>query len=163
MTEAQIWIYMLKKTREQTLSLLNKLSDCDLDADYLIDGKKVNTIRWIAAHLAVSANFLLLHTTGGDRLKLPWARAYGLGGQGLPKEEAPNLNEILAALSEIQDRAETHLQSLTEAEFDAPTTTGTNFGGEDSVRAIVAHHIRHENSHAGQLGLICKALGKPTI
>jgi uncharacterized damage-inducible protein DinB len=86
-----------------------------------------------------------------------------LGGQGLPKEEAPNLNEIIAALAEIQDRAETHLQSFTETEFDAPTTTGTNFGGEDSVRAIVAHHIRHENSHAGQLGLICKALGKPTI
>lgn len=163
MTEAQTWIFMLKKTREQSLFLLNKLSDCDLDTNFHIDDKKVNSIRWVAAHMAVSANFLLLHTTGGDRIKLPWARAYGLGGQGLPKDEAPQLDEILAALDEIQNRAEVHFQSFTELDFDAPTATGTNFGGEDSIRSIVAHHIRHENSHAGQLGLICKALGKPTI
>jgi len=163
MTEAQTWVFMLQKTREQTLGYLDKLSGENLHRSYHLEGSTMNSVFWIAAHLAVSANFLLLHATGAERLKLPWARAYGLGGNGLPESEAPPISEVMEALNEIQIKAEKFLSPLTELDLSQPTATGTNFGGEDSIRAIIAHHIRHENAHAGQLGLICKALGKPTI
>jgi uncharacterized damage-inducible protein DinB len=163
MTEAQTWIYMLQKTREQTLGYLTKLSEENLHQPFQLEGCRINSIFWISAHLAVSANFLLLHTTGAERVKLPWARAYGLGGNGLPENEAPPIAEVLEALNEIQKRAESFIGPMTDTDFAKPTVTGTNFGGEDSLRSIISHHIRHENAHAGQLGLICKALGKPTI
>lgn len=154
---------MLQKTREQTLGYLQKLEKDNPHQSFHLAGCPINSILWIAAHLAVSANFLLLHSTGAERLKLTWSRAYGLGGQGLPIEEAPTMKDIFDALHEIQSRAEIHIAALSDSDLSKPTTTGVNFGGEDSLRGIIAHHIRHENSHSGQLGLICKALGKPTI
>jgi len=163
MTEAQIWIFMLQKTRAQTLGYLNKLEGENPHARYQLNGCTINSILWLTAHLAVSANFLLLHSTGAERMKLSWARAYGLGGFGLPEHEAPSIPETMQALAEIQQKAEQFISLLSETDFSGPTKTGMNFGGEDTLRSIIAHHIRHENAHAGQLGLICKALGKQTI
>ena len=163
MTESQTWILMLQKTREQTLGYLSKLKEEKLHQTFNLQGSSMNSILWIAAHLAVSANFLLLHSTGAERLKLAWSRAYGIGGKGLTENEAPSFAEILEALNEIQNRAQMHISTLTDSDFCKPSSSGLDFGGEDSIRAIIAHHIRHENAHAGQLALICKALGKPTI
>ncbi len=163
MSEQEVLNLLLKQTREQSLNYFHKIPTENLHGRLHLEGKALNSPFWILAHLAVSSNFLLLHATGGDRLKLPWARQFGLGSTVPAPEDCPPLQEVLDALAEIQTRALAHIAAMSSEELSLPTTTGTAFGGVDTRRHIIGHCIRHEASHAGHLAWLAKAWGAALI
>lgn len=162
-TETQTLVETLELSRDLTNYFIKKLDGKDVYKTFEVEEKKLNSILWLIAHITVSENWLLLVCTGGERVKIPWARQFGLGSQVPNKEDYPPVNEILDMFHKVHQTAITYVATLTDEDLSKPTTNGVTFGGEDSVRAIIKHAIRHESSHAGQLGWLCKLFDVKTI
>lgn len=163
--EAQVLADMFALTRASSMAAIEQLreSDCDLHQVFEVAGKPMNSAFWILAHLAVSENFLMLHATGGERVRIPWARNFGLGSTPLLPDACPPLEEVLEIMQTVHERSQAHVRQLTAEQLGAPTVTGTDFGGKDEIRSVIMHAIRHEGMHAGHLGWICKWQGLKTI
>ncbi len=162
-TEVKTLAHVLDSTRQLSLFYWNKLSDKDIFQTFDYSGAQLNNAYWIMAHLAVTENFLVLRSTGGEMIKFSWAKLFGLGATIPSKEECPPLNEMLETLHLVHKKSMEHLLGLTDDDLSKPTITGAKFGGEDSYRAIITHAIRHEGAHAGHLGWLCKLHGIKTI
>lgn len=162
-TETQTLVETIEMSRDLSNYFIKKLEDQDLYKVFEVEGKELNSALWIMAHLAVSQNWLLLVCTGGDRVKIPWARQFGLGSEIPGKEDYPPIEEIKSTMEQVHNTAISHISNLSDEDLSKPTTNGTAFGGEDSIRAIIKHCARHESSHAGQLGWLCKLFGVKTV
>ncbi|MCB9361003.1 MAG: DinB family protein [Flavobacteriales bacterium] len=162
-SEIEVLIETLEMSRDLTKYYLNKLEGQDKYKVFEIEGKQLNSILWLVAHITVSENWLLLVCTGGERVKIPWARQFGLGSEIPKKENYPDAKEIMEMFDKVHTTAISYLNTLTEDDLAKPTTNGVNFGGEDSVRAIIKHAARHESTHAGHLGWLCKLFDVKTI
>jgi len=163
MTKAEQIALILDKTRETTLGYFTMLKDAHVHRRMNAEGTSINSPFWTLAHLAVSENFLCLHAIGGPRIKLAWARDFGLGSVPLPPEKCPPVEEIIDRAAEVHKTACDFISGLTDAELSAPTKTGTTFGGEDRVDSLIIHAIRHEGIHSGHLGLMVRVWVGPTI
>ena len=85
-------------------------------------------------------------------------------GSEIPKkEDCPPFEEVLSYFKEVHEKAITHISQLTDNDLAKPTTNGIDFGGEDSIRAIIKHSIRHEGVHTGHLSWLCKLFGLKTL
>ena len=142
---------------------LNILKDTDPHRVFEIEDHKLNNMFWIIAHLSVTENFLLLRCTGGEVVKIPWARQFGLGSVPIPASECPPLDEVKNMFAEVHAKAIKHVATLDEAKLDEVNPVGFEFDNEKSVRAMIVHAIRHEGTHAGHLGWLCKLNGIKTI
>lgn len=162
-TETQTLVETLELSRDLTKFYLKKLKGQDVYKTFEIEGKELNSILWLIAHITVSENWLLLVCTGGERVKIPWARQFGLGSEIPSKEDYPPAEEILDMFNKVHETAINYVSTLTDEDLAKPTTNGVTFGGEDSVRAIIKHAIRHECTHAGHLSWLCKLFGVKTI
>lgn len=162
-SETQTLVEMLELSRELTKFYLSHLKGKDEHKIFEIDGKQFNSISWLIAHITISENWLLLVCTGGEHVKIPWARQYGLGSIPPKKEDAPSFEEILKYFKEVHQTAINHISKLTDEDLSKPTANGIDFGGEDSVRAIIKHTVRHECAHAGHLSWLCKLFDVKTI
>ncbi len=162
-TETQTLVETLELSRELTNFYLKKLEGQDVYKSFEIEGKQLNSILWLVAHMTVSENWLLLVCTGGEHVKIPWARQFGLGSEIPAKEDYPPVDEIMNTFYEVHKKAMAYVSTLTDEDLSQPTTNGITFGGEDSKRAIIKHAVRHECSHAGHLGWLCKLFGVETI
>ncbi len=161
-TEAQVLAHMMDRTRQYTLQYFNVLKDQDLHHQFVCEGKTLNTAYWLMAHLATTQNGLLLRCTGGPFEKFSWAKHYTVGGAGLPAEERPPFAEILAMFHEVHARSMAHLPTLTPELLEGPNISGmTAFG--TTTRDVITHAIRHEGSHIGHLGWLCKLYGLKTM
>jgi hypothetical protein len=162
-TEVKTLAQVLDSTRQLSLFYWNKLSDKDVFKTFECNGVQLNNAYWIMAHLAVTENFLVLRSTGGEMQKFSWAKLFGLGCPIPEKELCPPINEMLETLHLVHQKSIQHILSLSDEDLSKPTTTVAKFGGEDSYRAIITHAIRHEGTHAGHLGWLCKLHGIKTI
>ena len=163
MTEAKILANVVDKSRQMTLYYFDKLQETDLHKSFKFEDKYLNSAFWILAHLSVTENWLLLRSTGGVYVKIPWARQFGQGGTNLNKQDAPPLQEVISVLAEVHEKALQHTSSLSDAQLGHDNTTGFNLFGMKSIRDVIVHAIRHESSHAGHLGWICKLQGIKTL
>jgi uncharacterized damage-inducible protein DinB len=162
-TETQTLVETLELSRDLTKYYLKKLENQDIHKTFEIEEKKLNSILWLVAHITVSENWLLLVCTGGEKVSIPWARQFGLGSEIPKKEDCPSFEEIMTCFDNVHKKSIAYISQLTDEDLSKPTTNGVDFGGEDSVRAIIKHAIRHECSHAGHLGWLCKLFGVKTI
>jgi hypothetical protein len=164
-TEAQVLADVFDATRAASLQAFNAMlkAGVDLHQSFSVEGKNLNAPFWIMAHLAVSEQFLLLHALGGPRIKLPYARMFGLGAIPPTKENCPPLDEIMRDVHLVHEASMQWVRGLSQEDLLAPTATGTSFGGVDQKRALIIHAIRHEGMHAGHLGWLCKIHGLPTL
>lgn len=162
-TEIEVLIDTLEMSRDLTNYYLKKLEGQDIYKTFEIDGVQLNSILWLVAHITVSENWLLLVCTGGERVKIPWARQFGLGSEIPNIEDYPDKEDIFNQFNTVHNTAIAYLKTLTEEDLAKPTTNGVNFGGEDSIRAIIKHAARHESTHAGHLGWLCKLFNVKTI
>lgn len=160
-TESQVLATMMDRARQYTLLYFNKLKDQDLHKRFVCEGKELNTPYWLIAHLATTENGLLLRSTGGEFIKFSWAKHFSLGGAGLPPSECPPFNEVFEVFSTVHAKAMAHLPTLDDAALSAPNTTGLPFGPQ--VRDVIMHAVRHESSHAGHMGWLCKLHGIKTM
>lgn len=161
-TEAQVLAHMMDRTRQYTLQYFNVLKDQDLHRQFVCEGKTLNTAYWLMAHLATTENGLLLRCTGGPFEKFSWAKHFTIGGAGLPVEECPPFEEILAMFHAIHAKVMVHLPSLTTEALEGPNISGLAAIGT-TARDVITHAIRHEGSHIGHLGWLCKLHGLKTM
>jgi hypothetical protein len=157
-TEAQVLCHVMDRTRELTLRYMATLDGQDPHRRFLCDGKPLNTVFWLVAHLATTENGLLLASTGGPFRKFSWAKHFTLGAPGLPPEQCPPFSEVLDTFHQVHRTAMDHLPTLDEAALNGPNRTGLPLLG-DTTRDVITHAIRHEGGHAGQLAWLCKLYG----
>lgn len=162
-SEAQIIAELLDNARDLTNYYLEKLKDKDKHKVFEANGKKLNNVIWLIAHITVSENWLVFVCTGHEHVKIPWARQFGLGSTIPSKSESPPFNEVLDYYNKVHLKAIDYINSLTSEDLNKPTINGVKFGGEDSVRAILKHAIRHETTHTGHLSWLCKLFDEKTI
>ena len=162
-TEARILSQVMDKTRRQTNNYLKLLANTDLHKVFECNGVRLNNVFWIIAHLGITENFLLLRSSGGENIKIPWARQFGLGSVQVPEAECPPLEDVKAVFESVHSKAISHIASLDESFLDNNNLINFEFDGEKSVRAMIIHAIRHEAAHAGHLGWLCKLNGIKTI
>ncbi len=162
--ECQTLSSIIDDTRKLTLSLLSQLEDSNgFYNDFKLDDKHLNSAFWIMAHLSVTQNFLLLRSTGGETVKIPYARQFGMGAVPPSREECPSLEEVRSIFNLVHEKSVKHIQNLDPSQLNQINTTGFVFLGEDSIRSVIVHAIRHENMHSGHLSWLCKLNGLKTI
>lgn len=163
MSESLVLANVMDKTREITELYLNLLKDSDIHKVFEADGKPLNSAIWIMAHLPVTQNFLMLRSTGAEHVKIPWARLVGLGSNPPEKDQYPPVDEIRSVMQEVHLKSLNHVKGLSPEQLELPNTSGFNFMGIHSFRDVIIHCIRHEGTHAGHLGWLCKLQGIKTI
>ena len=162
-SESQILAEIVENTRQLTLSYIQQLKGVDLYREFECEGVKLNSVFWIMGHLPVTQNFLLLRSTGGEAVRIPWARTFGMGATPLIQSEYPSLEEVEATLHEVHSQCVRHVAGLQEESLGNKNTTGFSILGQDTIKSVIVHAIRHENMHAGHLSWLCKLHGLQTI
>lgn len=163
MNESIVLANVMDKTRELTELYLDLLKGSDMPQVFYADSKPLNSAIWIMAHLPVTQNFLMLRSTGAEYVKIPWARLVGLGSTPPEKDQYPPVDEIRAVMNEVHSKSLAHVRGLSQEQLESPNTSGFNFMGIHSIRDVIIHAIRHEGTHAGHLGWICKLQGIKTL
>ncbi len=153
---------MMDRTREYTMMYLDRLKDQDPHRLFVCDGKEFNTVYWLTAHMAATENGLLLFATGGPGERFSWAKHFMPGVAHHAVDELPPYEEILAVFHAIHTKAMTHIAALTDAALEAPNPTSFAIFGP-TVHDVITHAIRHEASHTGHLGWLCKLYGVKTM
>lgn len=162
-SETQTLVEMLEMGRGLTKYYLKKLEGQDIYKTFEIEGKQLNSILWLIAHITVSENWLLLVCTGGDKVNIPWARQFGLGSEVPAKEDYPPVEDIMAKFDEVHKASINYISTLSDDDLTKPTTNGMTLGGEDTISSIIKHGVRHECTHSGHLGWLSKLFDVKTI
>jgi len=161
-SEAQSLAHVMDRARQYSRFYLSCLKDQDPHREFICEGKPLNSVFWLVAHLATSENGLLLRATGGPFEKFSWAKHFTLGSQGLPKEQCPPYEEVWSTFKAVHDKAMAHLITLSPEQLDSPNITGLPLIG-DTTRDVITHAIRHEALHTGHLTWLCKLYGIKTM
>lgn len=161
-TEAQVLARTMDRSRQYTRYYLDKLKDKDPHHRFNCEGKELNTVYWLVAHITVTQNGLLLMATGGPFEKFSWAKHYGRGGQGLAQDQCPPFEEVLDTFDRIHTKSIAHVAGVDEAVLEQPNPTGITLIGP-TLRDVIVHAIRHEGLHTGHLSWLCKLHGISTM
>lgn len=163
MTEAQILARQLDKGRELTKWYLSLMKECDPYKTFEFDGKRFNSVIWEIGHLAMSENFLANYLTYGPATKADWFKYFSMGGDNKVTDDYPDFKEVLYSFKQIHASTIEHINGLTDEDLDKPTKKEFNVAGIETVRDAIIHSIRHETTHTGHLGWLCKLHGVKSI
>ncbi len=161
--ESLVLAEMVDSTRQLTRFYISKLKGQDMFHVFEMDGKKFNSPYWIIAHLTWAQNNLILRATGGTNPEIKWLSKFKLGSTIPPKEELPDLLEVLAGFKKVHQMSLDHIRSLDESKLDEPNVLGINLFEDSSIRGMIHHQIRHEGTHIGHLGWLAKMYGIHTF
>jgi hypothetical protein len=158
---------MVDATRQLAHFGLKKLegkTQAELQTRFEVNGRKLNSVYWLVAHMAWAQSNLILRSTGGPNPELPWMKLFALGK---PAEEGENsgisYEEIYAGFKKVHQLSMDHLASLDPASIDAENKLNWEVLGGKTMRNTIMHHIRHENNHIGQLLWLVNFHGARTI
>lgn len=165
MTNSELLAIAVDDARKYSLFYLNKLikNNADLGKTFEVEGKTLNNAIFIAGHLAVTENYLCLRCTGGEIVRFGWAKLFALGASVPTVEECPPLEEILATLSDVHEKSLAHIRSLSDSDLESINVGGFKYASDETNRSVILHAVRHESSHAGHLGWLCKLHGVKTL
>ncbi|MFM7079972.1 MAG: DinB family protein [Bacteroidota bacterium] len=162
--ESQTIASILDETRKLTWTVFDQVHQkADIHRRFVTEGVELNSAYWIMAHLAVTQNYLVLRTTGGEAVRFPWAKMFGMGVPHPSASDCPPFEEIKSVLNDVHERSVKHIMQMDPTKLELPNSTGFGFLGESTNRSALVHAIRHENMHAGHLSWICKLSGLHTI
>ena len=162
-TEIDYLIDQLDASRVLTRFYMSKLKEVDMTKSFEYDGNQFNSAYWVLAHIAWAENMLLLRGTGGQRLRFPWLKSFEIGSTYIHTSEMPPIKEIIDGMKLIHETAITHLKTLSIDALNEPNALDFEFMGNKTTRMIIQHAARHEASHAGHLGWLCKMHGINTF
>ena len=151
------------KVRDLTKWYFSLLKNTDPYQQIEINGNKLNSPAWLAAHLVWAQNFLIVKATGGQGSNIAWLDHYKLGGPGTLHTDKPDMKELLTLLKQGYDTAQAHLLTITDEQMAQTNAFGMGFGGINTNRMMVQHCIRHEAMHTGHLSWLCKIHGIETV
>jgi hypothetical protein len=153
----------LQKVRDLTRWYFSLLKHADPYRVWEINGVKLNSIAWLAAHITWAENFLILEGTGGKPFEIDWLNHYRLGCNGSLHEEKPDMKVILDLLKNVHTRAHTHILTLSNEILETPNPLNVAFGTDNTYRMLIQHAIRHEAMHTGHLSWLCKINGLSSV
>ena len=130
---------------------------------YEVEGKPLNTLYWLIAHLTWSEHFLLIEAMGGVLLDIPWLERFEMGSTPPTGDGLPTIDEVREAMERVHERAMTTVRGLTSEQLGEANPVGISFRGGDARRVVIRHAIRHEPCHIGQIGWLIKASGGETV
>lgn len=155
---------LVDATRALAHSALKKVIDQDLKKRFEVDGKKLNSVYWLVAHMAWAQSILILRSTGGPNPELKWIKFFAIGK---PAEEGetngPSWEEVYEGFKKVHQLSMDHLATLSLDDLDSPNKIDWEILGGKTMRNTIMHHIRHENSHIGQLFWLVNFYGIKTI
>jgi hypothetical protein len=79
------------------------------------------------------------------------------------REECPPLEEVRGIFNLVHEKSVKLIQNHEPSQLNQINKRGFVFVGEDSIRSVIVHAIRHENMHSGHLSWLCKLNGLKTI
>lgn len=157
---------MMDATRQLAHFALKKLKGKEelMQKRFEAEGRKLNSVYWIVAHLAWGENNLILRSTGGPNPELPWLKAFALGK---PADEGENCGvpyaDVYAGFKKVHQLSMDHLATMDPANLDAENKLQWEILGAKTMRNTIMHHIRHENCHIGQLLWLVNLHGERTM
>ena len=162
-TEATMLAEVYADVRSLTKFYLAKMRYLDPFKQHIVEDVKLNTMYWICSHLVWAEHFLIIEGLGGEKLNIPWMKYYAFGTQPSSHADLPEFQDVLKQMDIVHERALEGLRSLPDDQLDEPNELNLAFAGKNSKRKIIHHAIRHEPTHVGQLGWICKINGIKTL
>lgn len=158
---------MVDATRQLVHFALKKMegrSEEDMKKRFEFEGRKMNSIYWIVAHMAWAENNLIIRSLGGPNPELPWLKHFALGK---PAEEGESCgvpySEIYAGFKKVHQIAMETLNNLNPEELNSDNLLNWEILGGKTKRNTIMHHVRHENNHTGQLSWLVNLHGEKTI
>ena len=158
-----IRVQTLIKTYEMARNLskfyMSKLDGIDVKKIYEINGVRLNTAYWLAAHLTWTEHFLLIEGVGGNSMGIEWLNDFAFGSDPDSVKNEPSYEEILTRREEVHKKAMEILNSLSDDQLEEENNIGANFSGSTTKGTVIMHAIRHEPMHIGQISWILKLNG----
>lgn len=151
------------KVRDLTKWYFSLLKDTDPYYQWQVNGHKLNSPAWLAAHLVWAQDFLIIRATGGQGSGIDWLEHYKLGSDGTLHTEKPDMKELITLLKEGYNKATEHLLTITNEKMAMGNSLGFGFGGDTTNRMMIQHCIRHEAMHTGHLSWLCSINGVATV
>ena len=157
-------VMAMETARSMTLAGVEGLTDEEM----MFQPKPgMNHPLWLLGHVATSENGLILHACAGKTL-LPegWAEKFGIGSQPVGDAKAyPTKEEVVATLATLHAEAIAYVKMLKEADLSSlpvgierfPKPAQERF---NTVMKCLTGHITHEASHAGQMAVLRRLMGK---
>ncbi|MDB5228366.1 MAG: hypothetical protein JWN78_2559 [Bacteroidota bacterium] len=162
MSTATILLDTFNETRSLSHHYFNKLKDTDINKTFDANGVPLNSAKWIMAHLAWGEHFLILEAMGGEKIPVEWFSKVAFGSPMTDPSSLPDIEEILSTLKTVHETANNFVRPLTDEFLEEKNVSGLRFGPNESKRYMLMHAIRHEGTHAGHLGWLCKINGIKT-
>lgn len=163
MTAIQLLADTFNEARNITRFYLSKLKEKDPLQVFTVNDVRLNSAYWLTAHLAWAEHFLLLQGTGSTLALPEFLKDYGIRSNGEVPAEAPDYKTILHAFNSQHELTMEHLRSLPDTVLQQANPLGITFGTSNTIQMIIQHAIRHEGTHAGHIGWLCKLQGVATI
>ena len=156
MTTAETLLNTFNETRSLSNYYFNKLKDTDINCSFEVNEIPLNSAKWIMAHLVWAEEFLILGALGGERISMDWFEKVAFGTPMCSSEELPDIETILSSMKTVHEAVIQFVPNLSDEFLEQKNEMGMKFGPNDSKRYLLMHAIRHEGTHAGQLGWLCK-------
>lgn len=162
LTQATIIADIFEETRKLTRFYISKVDPTWAEWQPTADGVPLNSAYWLVAHLTWAQHALLVQSLGGPPLDIPWLKHYALGADGTLHEGRPSFEELLADFNRVHAHAMQYVRTLTDEQLEEPAEI-TAIAWQTTKRKVFYHAIRHEGTHIGHLGWLCKIKGVKTI
>jgi len=160
-------VQLLADTYEMAHDLVkyynSHLKEIDPYKEWEVNGQKINSVIWINAHLCWSEHLLVLQTLGVTAEVPDWLHHYALGSDGIFHDTSISLKQVLTDRKIIHQTAIDSILALSDNQLTEDNHAGMQFGDKKSKLTILQHAVRHEATHAGHLGWLCKINGIKTI
>lgn len=123
-----------------------------------------NHALWFAGHMAHTDNFMISIVAPSLSRKVEgFAERFGTGSIPTPRpEDYPPPQEVIAAMRERREKLISVLQTLSEEDLAKPTPKGTPEFIPDYA-SVFETVVWHEGLHSGQLTVLRKVLGLPSV
>jgi uncharacterized damage-inducible protein DinB len=119
-------------------------------------------LNWVVGHLVATYNQMLPLLGQKPVLEEGALKRYARGTPPLENPaEALDLQVLLTAWDDANDRVDAGLASLTSDALDKPVSISPTKNPNETVRSLLPTILFHQAYHAGQTGLLRRIAGKP--
>jgi len=122
-----------------------------------------NPVLWLAGH-ATATRFRLAASIGAPVPAFPWPEVFGKSSTMVQDSDYPEPAEVQAQWNLVSRALVGRLESMSDAEFAAPAPEGfPPIDAAGTLAGFLALSAYHEGYHMGQISLVRKALGLPSV
>ncbi len=161
-----IQVQILKETIQFGHHWIDKyslfLKNTDPFNNFEINGVKLNNLYWLTAHLAYVEDVLLGKAIGLKGLENKWLKKFSKNSNQDAEGEVSYV-ELREIAQEIHLNCMNNLDKISDEDLNKDNILGIKFEGEQSIKTVLKHHIRHQNHHTGHLSNLCKLNGIKTF